>query len=57
VAGQDTVDRFLFRDPADAKVVRDLWQVSGTRNAGVMAAVLAARPPRLQSRLWVWSRL
>ena len=46
VVDRETVDRFLFRRPAAARRVRELWEESGLINTGEMAAALAAEPPR-----------
>lgn len=46
VVDRETVDRFLFRRPAAARRVRELWAESGLVNTGEMAAALAGEPPR-----------
>jgi proline iminopeptidase len=46
VVDRETVDRFLFRRPAAARRVRELWEESGLINTDEMAAALAAEPPR-----------
>ena len=40
----ETVDRFLFYDPAAARLNRRLWNESGLVNTGDMQRALAARP-------------
>jgi proline iminopeptidase len=46
VVDRETTDRFLFHQPAAAKLVRGLWEESRLINTGEMSAGLAKQPPR-----------